>query len=278
MPFANVNGVGLGLRRSLIPELMTETGLEGIDFFELAPENWVNLGGRYKERLQWFVERKPLVSHGLSLNLGGQDPLDTELLNATKQFLDDANVVCFSEHLSFSRSGGQLYDLLPMPFTDEAVMHVSKRIRQVQEHLERSIAIENISYYLAPFAQMTEIEFINAVLVEADCQLLLDINNVYVNSINHRYDPLDYLSGIPQDRIAYSHIAGHSVEAEDLRVDTHGAPIIDSVYDLARRCYERFGAIPTLLERDFNIPSLGELKDEIAQVRACQEVAHVVSC
>ena len=278
MPFANINGVGLGLRRSLIPELMAETGLEGIDFFELAPENWVNLGGRYKERLQWFAERKPLVSHGLSLNLGGQDPLDTELLSATKQFLDDANVVCFSEHLSFSRSGGQLYDLLPMPFTDEAVMHVSKRIRQVQEHLERKIAIENISYYLAPFAQMTEIEFINAVLSEADCQLLLDINNVYVNSINHRYDPLDYLSGIPQERIAYSHIAGHSVEAEDLRVDTHGAPIVDPVYDLARSTYERFGAIPTLLERDFNIPSLSELKDEIAQVRACQEVAHVVSC
>ena len=265
-----INGVGLGLRRSLISELRAPGGCEGIDFFELAPENWINLGGRYAERLKWFSDRYPLVCHGLSLNLGGQDPLDLELLANIKSFLTEHQVQVYSEHLSFCGHGGMLYDLLPIPFTSEAVAHVAERIKMVQDILERPIAVENISYYLAPSNDLSETEFLNAVLREADCQLMLDINNVYVNSINHRYDAIDFINRLPAERIAYAHMAGHSDEAPDLKVDTHGAPLIEPVLDLASYCFERFGPIPTVLERDFNIPPLGELKTEIQAIRMLQ--------
>jgi uncharacterized protein (UPF0276 family) len=273
--FAEVNGVGLGLRRSLISQLQAPGGCDGIDFFELAPENWINLGGRYADRLKWFSDRFPIVCHGLSLNLGGQDPLDFKLLADVKAFLRMHNVKCYSEHLSFCGHGGLLYDLLPIPFTEEAVTHVAERIRVVQDFLEQPIAVENISYYLAPSQELTEIEFVNAVLREANCRLMLDINNVYVNSVNHCYDPIDFIAQLPSERIAYAHIAGHADEAEDLKVDTHGAPLIKPVLDLAQGCYRRFGAIPTVLERDFNFPPLAELKQEVSDVKRVQERALV---
>ncbi len=273
--FAEVNGVGLGLRRSLISQLQAPDGCNGIDFFELAPENWINLGGRYADRLRWFSDRFPIVCHGLSLNLGGQDPLDFKLLSDVKAFLRTHNVKCYSEHLSFCGHGGLLYDLLPIPFTEEAVLHVAERIRAVQDYLEQPIAVENISYYLAPSEELTEIEFVNAVLHEANCRLMLDINNVYVNSVNHRYDPNQFVDQLPRERIAYAHIAGHADEAEDLKVDTHGAPLIQPVLDLAKSCYRRFGAIPTVLERDFNLPPLVELRQEVMDVKRVQEKALV---
>ncbi|WP_298633835.1 DUF692 domain-containing protein [uncultured Umboniibacter sp.] len=273
--FAEVNGVGLGLRRSLISQLQAPGGCDGIDFFELAPENWINLGGRYADRLKWFSDRFPMVCHGLSLNLGGQDPLDFKLLADVKAFLRLHNVKCYSEHLSFCGHGGLLYDLLPIPFTEEAVTHVADRIRVVQDYLEQPIAVENISYYLAPSQELSEIEFVNAVLREANCRLMLDINNVYVNSVNHCYDPIDFIAQLPNERIAYAHIAGHADEAEDLKVDTHGAPLIKPVLDLAQTCYRRFGAIPTVLERDFNFPPLAELKQEVSDVKRVQERALV---
>jgi hypothetical protein len=159
---------------------------------------------------------------------------------------------------------------MPIPFTEEAVKYVSQRIRQVQDILEQPIAMENASYYAAPAQEMSEIEFINAVLEESDCNLLLDVNNIYVNSINHQYDPVEFLHALPGDRIAYGHIAGHYDEADDLKVDTHGADVKPDVWHLLEQAYQRFGVFPTLLERDFNFPPLDELLGEVAQIRQVQ--------
>jgi len=211
------------------------------------------------------------VCHGLSLNLGGPSPLDEAFLRRVRNFLDTHDVRCYSEHLSYCGDEGHLYDLMPIPFTEDAVNHVAGRVRRTQDVLGRRIAIENVSYYCAPGQEMSEIEFISAVLAEADCDLLLDINNIYVNSINHGYDALEYLKALPGERIAYAHIAGHYKEAEDLIVDTHGADIIDPVWQLLEHAYDHFGVFPTLLERDFNIPSLNELLGEVDRIVAIQQ-------
>jgi len=178
--------------------------------------------------------------------------------------------VLYSEHLSYCSDDGHLYDLMPIPFTKAAVTYVADRVKRIQDIIGRPLIIENVSYYAAPAQEMTELEFLNSVLEEADCQLLLDINNIHVNSINHRYEAEEFLNGIPTERVAYFHMAGHYVEAEDLRIDTHGAPVIDPVWDLLEKAYARYGALPTLLERDFNIPPLTELLEEVEQIRAMQ--------
>ena len=159
---------------------------------------------------------------------------------------------------------------MPIPFTAEAVRHVAARIRRAQDILERPIAIENVSYYAAPGAELSESEFVNAVLDEADCGLLLDVNNIFVNAINHRYDPLEFLHALPARRVWYLHTAGHFVEAPDLRVDTHGSSVCEEVWDLLGAAYQHCGPVPTLLERDFNFPPLGELLDELARIRHLQ--------
>ena len=250
--------------------------LPEIGFMEVAPENWIDVGGRFGRRFREIAERVPLVCHGLSLNLGGPAPLDEAFLHKVRQFLDAFNVRCYSEHLSYCGDDGHLYDLMPIPFTEEAVRYTAARIRRVQDVIGRRLAIENVSYYAAPGQEMTETEFINNVLVEADCDLLLDVNNIYVNSINHRYDAEAWLKSLPAERIAYAHIAGHYVEAEDLRVDTHGADVIDPVWKLLETAYAHFGVFPTLLERDFNIPPLSELLGEVGRISRLQsaQTAH----
>lgn len=265
-----VEGKGLGLRRALMRPLEDYAGSE-IDFLELAPENWIEVGGHLGRQLYKFTERWPCVSHGLSLNIGGAVPLDEPFIRRVRQFLDDHNILCYSEHLSYCADDGHLYDLMPIPFTEEAVYHVSDRINRVQELIGRRLAIENVSYYCAPGKKMTEIEFINAVLERADCELLLDVNNIYVNSVNHCYDPIAFMHALPKSRIAYVHVAGHFTEAEDLIVDTHGANVIKPVWNLLGETYRHFGAIPTLLERDFNIPPLTELLGELCYVGQMQK-------
>jgi uncharacterized protein (UPF0276 family) len=245
-------------------------GLDDIDFMEVAPENWMNVGGRLGREFRHFTERFPFVCHGLSLSLGGPSPLDETFLRRMRHFFDQFGIVYYSEHLSYCSDDGHLYDLMPIPFTAEAVRYVAARIRRTQEILERRIAIENVSYYAAPGAELSEIEFINAVLEEADCDLLLDVNNIYVNSINHRYDPVRFLQGLPGTRIAYGHIAGHYTEDEDLLVDTHGAAVISSVWDLLDLAYDTFGVFPTLLERDFNFPPVDELLAEVRHISDIQ--------
>ncbi len=264
-----VAGVGIGLRRPMMRELHERADLP-VDFLEIAPENWLRVGGSWGRRFRHFAERYPVVAHGLSLSLGGPAALDEDFLHEVRAFLDQHGVRCYSEHLSYCSDEGHLYDLMPIPFTAEAVRHVAGRIRRAQEILERPIAVENVSYYAAPGADMTEVDFVTAVLEEADCGLLLDINNIYVNSINHCYDPREFIRAMPVERVVYFHVAGHYVEAEDLRVDTHGADVCDPVWELLDYGYGHCGVVPTLLERDFNIPPVDVLMREAAVIRDLQ--------
>lgn len=265
-----LEGAGLGLRRALLGPLQDREPAP-VDFMEVAPENWINVGGRLGKQFRRFTERYPFVCHGLSLSLGGPSPLDETFLRKVREFLDVHGIRRYTEHLSYCTDDGHLYDLMPIPFTGEAVRHVAGRIRRTQEILERRIAVENVSYYAAPGREMQEIDFINAVIEEADCDLLLDVNNIYVNSVNHRYDPVEFLRALPGDRVAYVHIAGHYNQAEDLIVDTHGASVIGNVWDLLETAYRTFGVMPTLLERDFNFPPVDELLGEVGKIRQIQQ-------
>ncbi len=314
-----VRGVGLGLRRGMFSRL-AEHAAEldaAVDFMEVAPENWIGVGGRFGRLFRGYAERFPLVCHGLSLSLGSPAPLDVDLLRNIKLFLDEFDVRCYTEHLSYCSDDGHLYDLMPIPFTSEAVEYVAGRIRRTQEILERRIAVEHVSYYAAPGQEMSELEFVGAVIDRADCDLLLDVNNIYVNSINFGYDPDEFLDGLPGERAVYIHIAGHSTfdargapsrspaegsplargapsrspaegsplargapsrspaegSPEDLRIDTHGAAVIEPVWNLLDRAYANFGVIPTLLERDFNFPPMSELLSEVERIRSIQDAA-----
>ena len=264
-----VHGAGLGLRREFIAAA-TEQPPTQVAFWEVAPENWIGVGGRYGRRFRSLTERFPFVCHGLSLSIGSPAPLDLDFVRRLKGFLDEHGIRAYTEHLSYCSDDGQLYDLMPIPFTEEAVHHVASRVRTVQDILERPMALENVSYYAAPGREMDEIDFVRAVLDEADCGLHLDVNNIYVNSINHDYDPVDFLTRLPGERIVYAHVAGHYEEAPDLRVDTHGADVIDPVWQLLETAYQHFGVFPTLLERDFNIPPLNELVREVDVIAKLQ--------
>lgn len=268
-PTLALASAGLGLRRALLGPLL-EAAPDSFDFVEVAPENWIGVGGRTGRRFAAACERYPLVCHGLSLSIGGPDALDEPFLHRLRRFLDQYRVPFYSEHLSYCTDGGHLYDLMPIPFTEEAVDYVVGRVRRVQDILGRRLALENVSYYAAPHQELREIDFINAVLERADCELLLDVNNIYVNSVNHRYDAREFLHALPAHRVRYIHVAGHYREAPDLIVDTHGSAVVDPVWELLDAAYAHVGVVPTLLERDFNIPALAELEREIARIRQIQ--------
>ncbi|MFJ2481606.1 DUF692 domain-containing protein [Pseudomonas sp. NPDC087598] len=268
-PSSRQPSVGLGLRRGLLQDLLAARSGD-FDFLEVAPENWIGVGGAHGAALRELAERYPLSCHGLSLSLGGSAPLDTGFLQEIRVFLDHHQVRHYSEHLSYCSDDGHLYDLLPLPFTEEAVRHVAARIRQSQDILERRLAVENVSYYAAPRQDMDEVTFTNAVLREADCDLLLDVNNVFVNSINHGFDPQDFLARIEPGRVAGMHVAGHFDQSDTLKIDTHGASVKPQVWSLLAEAYARFGAQPTLLERDFNFPAFSELVAELQTIRRLQ--------
>jgi uncharacterized protein (UPF0276 family) len=263
---------GLGLRRALLDELR-EAPAGDFDFLEVAPENWIGIGGAHGAALHWLAERYPLSCHGLSLSLGGPAPLDLAFLAQVRGFLERFNVPLYSEHLSYCGDEGHLYDLLPLPFTEEAVRHVAARIRQAQDVLGRRLAVENVSYYAAPRHDMSELEFTRAVLLEADCDLLLDVNNVYVNSINHGFDPLAFLRGLEPGCVVAMHVAGHYDESDTFKIDSHGAPVKPVVWALLEQAYARFGVQPTLLERDFNFPPYAALVAELQTIRQLQHQA-----
>lgn len=267
-----VSGAGLGLRRGFIDQLMADPP-DDVDFMEVAPENWINVGGKLGEKFRFFTDRYPFLIHGLSLSIGSPAPLNESLLLDIKSFMDEHDIRFYSEHLSYCGDDGQLYDLMPIPFTEDAVRYVADRIRRAQDILERRMAIENVSYYAPTDTSLKEIDFINAVLEEADCGLLLDINNIVVNSINHEYDAREFMLAMPRERISYFHLAGHYVEAEDLRVDTHGQPVGDAAWQLLADAYAHFGPVPTLLERDFNFPPVPELIEELRRIRKMQRDA-----
>lgn len=264
--------VGLGLRRSLL-ESLSNAPAGAFDFLECAPDNWIGVGGRLGDSLAQLSQRHPLSCHGLSLSLGGPASLDLAFLSRTRHFLDHHQVALYSEHLSWCSDDGQLYELLPLPFTEEAVQHVAARIRQTQDVLGRRIAVENASYYLIPGQSMSEAEFINAVLAEADCELLLDVNNVHVNAINHGYEPGAFIAALPSERIACYHVAGHHDQADGLKIDTHGMLVNDDVWQLLAHSYALHGVRPTVLERDFNFPPFAELLRELSHIRQLQQQA-----
>jgi len=279
---ASFTGVGLGIRRGLlqpITEYLDQLGeaAPAFDFFEVAPENWIGWGGQHSDTFQRLVQSYPFVSHGLSLSIGGPDPLQYNFLKDLKHFLNANQMLVYSEHLSFcTDDAGHLYDLMPIPLTQTMVDYVAQRIRRVQEYLDRRIAIENVSYYASTALELSELEFFLAVVEQADCDILLDVNNVYVNSVNHGYEPVSFIQALPSDKIVYMHIAGHYVESEkpgqELIIDTHGAAVVPLVWQLLEVAYQAHGVRPTLLERDFNYPAFKVLIDELQQIRHLQSV------
>ncbi len=264
-----VQGAGLGLRRPLVDKLMADPPTD-VDFMEIAPENWIHVGGALGKKLRFFTERYPFLIHGLSLSIGSPAPLDEQLVRDIKEFMAEHDIRMYSEHLSYCGDDGHLYDLMPIPFTDDAVRYVADRVNRVQDILEQRIALENVSYYAQTDSSMSEKEFLLAVLTEADCDLMLDINNIVVNSINHQYDASDFLKDMPAERIRYFHLAGHYVEADDLRIDTHGTAVDSEAWQLLDDAYKLFGPVPTLLERDFNFPPINELLDEVRSIKRLQ--------
>lgn len=264
-----VQGAGLGLRRPIADKLMADPPVD-VDFMEIAPENWIHVGGALGKKLRFFTERYPFLIHGLSLSIGSPAPLDEQLVRDIKTFMADHQIRLYSEHLSYCGDDGHLYDLMPIPFTEEAVHYVAGRVRRVQDILEQRMALENVSYYAPTDSSMSEKDFLLAVLEEADCDLMLDINNIVVNSINHKYDASEFLRDMPAERLRYFHLAGHYVEAEDLRIDTHGSPVDDQAWQLLDEAYKQFGPVPTLLERDFNFPPMEDLLDEVRRIKQLQ--------
>lgn len=263
-----LNGkIGIGLRRDIAQDILDHIRLKP-DFLEFAPENWMGMGGHWNRIRKRAVNDYPVTCHGLSLSLGSPEPLDWEFIADLKQFLDENEVRIFSEHLSYTKSqNAHLYDLLPIPFRKDAALHVADRIQQVQDYLQRPLAIENVSYYTPVAAEMEEIEFMNTILEHAECQLLLDVNNVYVNAFNHGYDARVFISSLPLERVAYIHMAGHEQVEPDLIIDTHGQPIIDPVYELFEFTIQRMDPVPVLLERDYNFEELDQLQHEMTHLK-----------
>lgn len=267
----NIHGAGLGLRREFLDELLAVQAPQlKPDFLEIAPENWLGFGGKHARQLRQFSEQYPVLCHGLSLSIGGLQPINVDFVKKIRHFLDEYQIAAYSEHLSYTNDGGYLYDLLPIPMTQQAVDYVAQRIMQVQDTLGRRLIIENVSTYAMPNAEMTEAEFVVAVLKQADCELLLDVNNVYVNSVNHGSDATAFIQAMPAGRVRYLHMAGHYVQQPDLLIDTHGAAVCDEVWRLLDVTYQHTGIKPTLLERDFNIGTFTDLLQEVDLIRQHQ--------
>ena len=259
--------VGLGLRRDIAEEILDNKVLTP-DFLEFAPENWMGMGGAWRRVMNRALDAYPITCHGLSLSLGSPEEIDWAFVKELKGFLDEMQVMIFSEHLSYTKSNNaHLYDLLPIPFRKDAIDHVVDRIKRVQDALERPLAIENVSYYTPVAAEMTEIEFIGEIVERADCSLLLDVNNVYVNAFNHNYDAKDFIGKLPLNRVAYIHMAGHEQVEPDLIIDTHGQPIIDPVYELFEWTIQKMDPVPVLLERDYNFEDLEQIQGELTRIK-----------
>lgn len=270
--------VGLGLRRDIAEEIL-ENRILNPDFLEFAPENWMGMGGAWKRVMDRAVERYPITCHGLSLSLGSVEELDWKFISELKVFLDENRVGIFSEHLSYTKSrNAHLYDLLPIPFRQDAIDHVVDRIRRVQDALKRPLAIENVSYYTPVAAEMSEIEFVNEIVEHSGCDLLLDVNNVYVNAFNHNYNAKEFIEHLPLERVAYIHMAGHEQVEPDLIIDTHGQPIIDPVYELFEWTIQKMDPVPVLLERDYHFEDLEQIQGELTRIKSILkkhwEVAH----
>ncbi|TDW99606.1 HvfB family MNIO-type RiPP peptide maturase [Dinghuibacter silviterrae] len=256
--------VGLGLRKEFSADFL-DKGILQPAFFEVAPENWMNIGGFWAKNFREVRDRFPVHAHGLSLSIGSPDALDRKFLSQVRSFLRDYDIRVYTEHLSFSKcDNAHLYDLLPIPFRRDAAQHVARRVQEVQDFLGMPLGLEIVSYYTPVAAEMSEVDFINEVVRLSGCGLLLDVNNVFVNAFNHGYDAFTFIDALPLDKVMYIHMAGHEQVSPDLIIDTHGQPIIDPVYDLFDYAISRLERpVPVLLERDYNIPELSELQAEL---------------
>jgi uncharacterized protein len=262
-----VHGVGIGLRREHYAEILGCT--RALDFLEIVPENFVARGGRPLAVLDACAQRWPIAAHGVSVSLGGPDPFDAEYLGGLRALLDRCRVTAYTDHLCYAAAGGtSYYDLLPLPFSAAAATHAAARIRECQDRLQRPVAVENISYYATmPGSTSDEGDFVREVVERADCGLLLDVNNVYVNAVNADRDPFEMLWALPTERAVRIHLAGHVREGVRL-VDNHGTAVDPTVWAMYRAVIERHGAIPTLLEWDTDVPSLDRVLDEADLARA----------
>ena len=260
---------GVGLRRPHFDTFID--GVKEVDFLEILPENFMGFGGRVEAVLHKAKINFPIVTHGVSLSIAGVDPLNEEYLRDLSEFLNGLQAPWFSDHLSASSGHGvEYHDLLPFPYTREALSHVADRIKEVQDRISLPFLIENPSTYVQLPGEMSEIEFLCELLEQAECGLLLDVNNVYVNSRNHGFDPYDYVEALPAQRVLQMHIAGHDDRGEFL-IDTHGAPVCDDVFELYRHALRHCGPAWSLLEWDNNIPSWSRLLSELNKVRAVAE-------
>lgn len=261
----NIYGCGLGLREEFIFDVPKKD--EQIDFFEVAPENWISTPKKYQKVFERIVQDYPIMCHGLSLSIGSYEPVDTRFLKQVKDFLDRYEIKNYSEHLSFSSLEGlQTYELLPLPMNPKEVQNICDKIDFVQNYLKRELILENATYYFVPESTMSEIDFINDVFKKSGAKMLLDINNVFVNSFNHKFDPYKYIDGLDLSTVFYYHVAGHLEYKEDLWIDTHGTAVKDDVWDLTKYTLSKHKA-PIMLERDNNIPPLKILKKEIKKLR-----------
>ncbi|MFY9314679.1 MAG: DUF692 domain-containing protein [Burkholderiales bacterium] len=262
-----LTGFGLGLRPRHYQAILKSR--PRVDWFEALSENYMIPGGRPLHYLERIRERYPVVLHGVSLSIGSTDPLDRAYLKQLKALAARVEPVWISDHLCWTGVAGRnLHDLMPLPYTEAALRHVARRVRDVQDFLGRRILLENVSSYVSyRSSAMTESEFLAALAREADCDLLLDVNNIYVSAFNHDFDPVGFLDGIPPARVRQIHLAGHD-HCGDLIIDTHDAPVIGAVWDLYAEAVRRFGAVPTMIERDDRIPPLGTLLRELDRARA----------
>lgn len=260
-------GFGLGLRVDYYEDLLNAD--HGVDWLEILSENFMIAGGRPLQYLARFRERYPLVMHGVSLSIGSCDALDMRYLGEIRKLAGRVEPAWISDHLCWTGvDGTNLHDLMPLPYTEEALGHVVDRVRRVQDFLGRRILLENVSSYVTFAASaLTEWEFLAEVARRADCLILLDVNNVYVSASNHRFDPNEYLAGIPAERVQQFHLAGHE-QGESLIIDTHDARIVDPVWALYAEAVRRFGRVSTMIERDDRMPPLAEVLAELDQARA----------
>ncbi len=267
MPFL---GYGLGLRPDYYEDILTQK--PDVDWFEILSENYLIPGGKPLYYLDKIREHYPVVMHGVSLSLGSTDVLDIEYLTQLKALIHRVEPAWVSDHLCWTGVQGlNAHDLLPIPYTQQAIKHIVSRIHQIQDFLGRPLLIENVSSYLTyKQSEMTEWEFISEIVKQADCYILLDVNNIYVSSVNHHFNPLHYIEAMPAERVAQIHLAGHSNHG-DYIIDTHDAPVITPVWDLYEATIQRLGKVSTMIERDDNMPPFSELLNEIKHAKQIAE-------
>lgn len=263
-------GYGLGLRKEHYEAVLNDR--PAVDWFEIISENYMVDGGKPLHYLDRIREHYPMVMHGVSLSIGSTEALDLDYLDRLKTLIARVEPAWFSDHLCWTGvQGVNLHDLMPLPYTEEAIAHVVERVRRVQDHIGKPMLLENVSSYVSyNDSQLSEWEFLREVAERADCLILLDINNIYVSAYNHNFDAYEYLNAMPAERVCQFHLAGHTQE-DDLIIDTHDHPIADPVFALYAAAVRRFGRVSTMIERDDNIPPLPVLLDELAQVRRIAE-------